>query len=245
MKSAMKNYPMRLWKRLTGKIDPDYVLKEDVKGILKTGYKTGPIKTIFDIGAHKGRWSLEMLDFMPDAKFILFEANPLHKSDLENTGLPHFISVLTKPGCSTVEFFSLTDDKGSTGGSMYKEKTAPYKAVHPRALPAATLAEFCSEANLPQPDLIKIDTQGSELDVMEGGRAIFSASKYILIEMQLFQCNEGAPSFDQYLTKLRELGFLPIALAEVHHFGPVIHQVDFLFAARTLLDLNKVQELGL
>ena len=233
----MKNHLMRAWKRwLWSQTTVDIALKVALNRVLAEAYAAGRIKTIYDIGAHKGRWSLEMRDLMPQARFILFEANPRHEADLAATDLQYYISVLTRPGPAQVDFYSRTDDKGSTGGSIYKEITPQYGNVTPVSLSAITLAELCRAEKLPQPDFIKIDTQGSELDIVEGGLEIFSRANYVLMEMSILQYNDGAPSFDQYVSRLKEIGFLPVALAEVHKYGPIVHQLDFLFASRRLID---------
>ena len=171
---------MRAWKRWIWSQTPlDIALKVALNRILAEAYSAGRIKTVFDIGAHKGRWSLEMRNLMPHARFILFEANPQHEANLAATNFQYYISALTRPGPAQVNFYTRTDDKGSTGGSIYKEITPQYENVTPMSIKAITLSELCSGEKLPQPDFIKIDTQGSELDIAEGGLEIFSKANYM------------------------------------------------------------------
>jgi hypothetical protein len=103
-------------------------------------------------------------------------------------------------------------------------------------LKASTLGEVAASKNLPQPDLIKIDTQGSELDIIAGGSAIFENAKWILIELPTLEYNVGSPDAGAYFARLNELGFLPVDLSEIHMFGSVVIQLDFLFANRRMID---------
>src|SRR2546422_11028830 len=106
-----------------------WALRAELEALLIAAYRAGAIRVVYDIGAHKGRWSLQMKKVMPNARFLLFEANPLHANDLATTGLEYEICALSRAGLAGGEFYSLRDDSGSTGGSFYKEKTPQYLPV--------------------------------------------------------------------------------------------------------------------
>ena len=56
-------------------------------------------------------------------------------------------------------------------------------------------------------DLIKIDTQGSELDIIRGGLSTVQKSSYIIMEVSILQYNEGAPLFDEVIEYMSSIGF--------------------------------------
>jgi len=215
---------------------PTVALRNELISLLSRAYREGHILTVYDVGAHKGRWAEHMQRVMPDARFILFEANPRHKEELAATGFEHYIGVLSRPDIMEVSFFSREDDAGSTGGSTYKEKTPQYRDIEPVRWPARTLASLVAEECLPAPDLVKLDTQGSELDVIAGGRELIAQAKYVLMELPVVEYNRGAPSIDAYLSVMRDLGFLPAAVSEIHRYGPIVIQLDLLFISRRLLE---------
>lgn len=231
--------------QLCSRIAPNSVLNARLKAKLKTEYEAGHIKVVFDIGAHKGSWAIEIQSIMPTVRLILFEANPMHAGDLEKSGFEHFVEALSKPGIDECEFYSPESYSGSTGGSYYKEVTPEFNVVDGVKLKTTTLGNIVSSATLPQPDLIKIDTQGSEIDIIEGGAQVFQNAKWVLMELPTVEYNFGAPDIGAYLSRMKELGFLPIELCEVHWSGPVMIQLDFLFVNRAILDRNTLTNLRL
>ncbi|MEM7644356.1 MAG: FkbM family methyltransferase [Pseudomonadota bacterium] len=62
--------------------------------------------------------------------------------------------------------------------------------------------------DLPKPDLLKMDTQGAELDILDGGRRILSDAVAIVPEVRFFQLYEGEPMLGRVDVRLREMGFM-------------------------------------
>lgn len=231
---------------ILSKIRSSYALKSETESILRKAYVDGSINVVYDIGAHRGLWTTHMHKrVLPNANFILFEANPIHSEYLKSLNFPYYISALTANETGDVDFYSTDDLAGSTGGSIYKENTSHYEAIQARKIKATTLNILVDRHNLPIPDFIKIDTQGAEIDVIEGGIEIFKRAKFILIELPILEYNQGAPTFDTYNNKLAELGFYPVSISEIHKFGSVIIQLDFLFVNKILLSEKELNGLNL
>ncbi|MEM8850638.1 MAG: FkbM family methyltransferase [Pseudomonadota bacterium] len=62
--------------------------------------------------------------------------------------------------------------------------------------------------DLPRPDMLKMDTQGAELDILEGGQATLLDAVAIVPEIRFFQLYEGEPMLGPVDVKLREMGFM-------------------------------------
>jgi len=80
-------------------------------------------------------------------------------------------------------------------------------------------------------DLIKIDTQGSELDIIEGGKNLCLKAKGILLEVSLTQYNENSPLYAEVMRYMSEFGFTSVEeIGYGHHplTGELI-QKDILF----------------
>jgi hypothetical protein len=79
-------------------------------------------------------------------------------------------------------------------------------------------------------DLIKIDVQGSELDILIGGRKTIRRSKYVLLEVSTVQYNVNAPLMDIVVEKMKEYEF---RIEEILNFNKLsngqIFQMDILF----------------
>jgi FkbM family methyltransferase len=192
----------------------------------KRGYDS---KVIYDIGAFKGDWSKEVKHYFPQAKCFLFEANPAYAADLMNTGLDFFNVALSEPGKSSVRFYNA----GATGNSYYKENTVIFDNSSSVELSCTTLDSLIDQYKLPIPNFLKIDTQGSEIDILKGFQNLTEVD-FILIECPIIQYNHGAPNIHDYLTYFKNFNFIPIEIAEIHKIDHVVLQIDILFASRII-----------
>ena len=181
------------------------------------------IDTVYDIGAHRGEWTRETRASLPDAEFILFEANEVHATSLE--GERFYIGVLSSQE-KLVQFWG----NGGPGDSYFRETTDVYDGVAPVSVQATTLDHLIQEHGLPRPDFIKADVQGAELDVLDGGRNALDHAKLVLLECPIADYNEGAPNIHEYFSFMDECGFTPIDfVGRACQNGRVI-QIDVLFA---------------
>ncbi len=188
------------------------------------------INTVYDIGAHHGMWSKHIQESaLPQSKFYLFEANPEYDAILKATNFPYLCgTVLSNPGRTHVDFFN----GSNTGDSYYKETTKSYDNQGFISLPCITLDALVSQLNLPHPDFIKIDTQGSELDILNGALSFLSNTALIYIECPIINYNNGAPSIQDYLDFFKLNNFIPINIFEIHRSEDTLLQIDILFMSK-------------
>lgn len=184
------------------------------------------LDVVYDIGSWKGNWSRTLKNaVLPNSNFILFEANPAYNSDLANSGFQYFNTVLSNPGRDYVEFYNGTN----TGDSYYKETTSFYDNQTSINLPCTTLDQLIQDNNLPCPNFIKIDTQGSELDILSGAKSIMDRVDLIYTELPIVCYNKGAPGLQDYLEFFKQHRFVPIDILEKHHGEDTLIQMDIMF----------------
>lgn len=184
------------------------------------------IDTVFDIGAHKGWWSLPLKNgVLRDSFFYLFEANPAHEAELKATGFPYYLGVLSAPGRDTVEFYSIE----GTGDSYYRENTKFYDNTVATTVSARTLETVIKEATLPVPQLLKLDTQGSEIDILRGAESVLSLVDLVYLECPVLKYNAGAPSLTEYIDYMKSQNFMPSDVLEVHSHDKALIQIDMMF----------------
>jgi len=194
------------------------------------------INVVYDIGANDGRWYKDWKPLLPKAQFIMFEANP--NSKLRYSIEKHekrFLQVLSDADDKTVQFFLANNGKESTGDSYYKELTANYSEGKSVLLKTKTLNTMISENNLPLPDFIKMDTQGSEVDIMKGGSDALNHAKVALIEVSVMPYNTNAPIFNDYIDTMYSYGFIPSGVHNIAMRKGVVNQMDIVF---TKSDIN-------
>jgi len=189
------------------------------------------INTVYDVGAFQGEWTkLLKKTSLKNSKFYLFEANDENEKYLKNSGHKYFINVLSDKN-KDVKFFS----KVHSGDSYFPEKTNFYEdTIVPKTLKTITLNELKKKNQIPAPDFLKIDTQGSEIDILKGGSEILDNCKIILLECPIISYNIGAPSLNEYIRYLDSIDYLPFNITEIHHLDKVLVQVDIIFLKKDI-----------
>ena len=182
------------------------------------------IRVVYDVGAHNGSWTNQVSRILKSADFYLFEPNKNHNFQLEKTGFKYFNDVLSDQK-KTIEWFGV----GGLGDSYFKESSQQFEKVSPIEIVTNTLNSYVADFKLPIPQVLKIDTQGSELDIIAGSCNFISSVKYVLLECPLVEYNLGAPNIQKYLTSMLDLGFVPIDVTEVHYMNDKAVQIDIAF----------------
>lgn len=182
---------------------------------------------ILDIGANVGQFHQLCKQSYPDSFIFSIEASPSCEDHLKKITSDYLIGMLAKDN-SVYDFYSRKNDPTCTGNSIYKELTQFYsddevEILHQQGIKLDDL--FTDESEF---DLIKMDTQGSELDIISGGISLCKKAKGILLEVSLTQYNQGAPLYDDVIEFMSNIGFYPVeTLDESHNHGA--HQKDILF----------------
>ena len=78
-------------------------------------------------------------------------------------------------------------------------------------------------------DFIKMDTQGSELDIIKGGLNTIKKCKYLLIEVSLMSLNENAPLKQDIVKFLSRNNIKPVDVLYDHIIDGELTQQDVLF----------------
>ena len=78
-------------------------------------------------------------------------------------------------------------------------------------------------------DLIKMDVQGSELDIIRGGLEVIKKSSLLILEMQISEYNKGAPMMSEIVFYLKEKNFILKELIDFIYKDGELIQVDGLF----------------
>lgn len=189
--------------------------------------------TILDIGANIGQFHSLAKSYFPDSYVFSIEASDDCESELKKITDQYYIGLLTKDQ-SVYNFYSRKDTGTGTGNSIYRELTSWYddtnvKIVEKQGVRLDDL--FTDESVF---NLIKIDTQGSELDIMSGGVNLCSKATGILLEVSLTAYNENSPLIDEVHSFMNEFGYDAKEILDVgrHPQTGEIIQHDILYIRR-------------
>ena len=131
-----------------------------------------PIRTIFDVGANDGQTSLLLARRFPGAAIKAFEPSPRTFAALKNAIRPH----------SAIEAFELALGAHAQTQELYEYGDTVLSSLHPeanyikrfpqhatrRSVTVETLDRFCREHGIERIDLLKVDTEGFDLAVLQG-----------------------------------------------------------------------------
>lgn len=188
------------------------------------------IKSFLDIGANNGDFSWTIRFVFPNIQLFAIEANPNCQQDLKNRNIPHTIAILSDKEKDIDFFVSKIGDGKNTGSSYLKEKTEYYSEGNYNILKtkAKILDKIFDENH--KFEFIKLDTQGSEIDIIKGGLNLVSRAKYMMLEVAILEYNEGAPLRDEVFTYLESIKYLPILKVDEHKYSDGrIFQEDWIF----------------
>ena len=180
------------------------------------------IDSVLDVGAHKGKWTQTFKEHYPNVKSLMIEANADHIEDLKKVG-PYMLALLSKDD-EEVDYYMCEDKDNNHGNGIYKENTnVPFKSIKRRT---TTLDSLLPGQRF---DLIKLDVQGSELDIIQGSPGFIHNAKYLWLELQPHNYNIGAPSAGKVIGYLNQIGFEMITMDEVNTGNGVIMGMDVIF----------------
>lgn len=168
-------------------------------------------RVIYDIGACVLHWTNVAKVLWPSAKIIVFDAWDKPAFLYKEQELDHFIGVLSDKDGKCVKFYQ--NDMYPGGNSYYKEIPNPHifpeDSYNERM--THTLDSVVKANGFPFPDLVKIDVQGSEIDIINGARDTFLHVQHLIVELQSENYNEGAPKVHQSLPYIESLGWKCVA----------------------------------
>jgi FkbM family methyltransferase len=175
-------------------------------------------QSYLDIGVCKGHAISFILQQLPSlSKIEMIEANELHRPDLENISkqfnIPFHIEVLSDE-IKEVTFY--LDGRGAEstgpGNSYYLEDTPHYLNTPSEVRITNTLDNIYDGTFIF--DLIKMDTQGSELDIIKGGKNLIGRTKAIILEENEFRYNFGAALHSEIKEYMESIGFVLVELLD-------------------------------
>lgn len=162
-----------------------------------------------DIGANYGQCAVVMAARCgPGGRTIAFEPNPHARAVLARN-----FALNPSVKRATIEDFACSDTSGGKV-TLYGNGNAANSALvalmasarggtgqDSFEVPVTTLDDYISERSLPEPRLVKIDTEGAEIRILKGAAKLLDSPASILCELHPY----AWPQFGNSLQELKEL----------------------------------------
>ena len=155
----------------------------------------GDIECVFDVGAHVGQSAAEFLDAFPRARIYSFEPAPSAYHELQNLAARHSRVTAVNAAVGDREghasFFinklSVTNSllPASPGAGDFLVASDGLDRREETTVRVLTLDRYCAAQGIERIDLLKLDTQGYELRVLDGARSLIERQAVPLIHLEV------------------------------------------------------------
>jgi len=151
---------------------------------------------VFDVGANVGNWSREVLKNHAVETLFMFEPEPISFATLTqnlcNVKKAHLFNMGVSNKQSMKEFF-VYGNKNRTLSTFYRrsmevEKRFSLQSKKSSDVLVVTLDEFCKTNHIHHINFLKIDTEGSEFDVIQGAIGMIENNKIDYIQFEYGAC---------------------------------------------------------
>lgn len=219
------------------------------KGFLDNYLKNREHPLVVDVGAHIGMYVKNILSANPEAEVIAFEPHPItYKKLLQNLTIDdkrmvkcYNLAVDEKQ--KNLKLYDYANNDGTQHASIYKDVInllhGSQSICH--EVKAITLDEFLDD-EIKTIDLLKIDTEGNELNVLKGAQQLLKNHKIRAIQFEFNSMNTISKTmFKDFRDLLQDYDFFRILpMGEIYRvsskYNPLL---DELYAYQNIVALLK------
>lgn len=226
-------------KKLIQKLVPNRLIKlvKDKSGLPSQETSLKRIRNLgfqprqcLDIGAYEGFWTQEFKAIFPSCAMLMIEGQSEKEAALIKTkelykNVDYKIALLGAAE-KTVSF-----NKYETASSVLDEYNTTNAIVEERQL--LLLDAIADQFNF-NPDFIKIDTQGYELEILKGGDKTLAAAEFVLLEVSFLDIYKNCPLVNDVLNYMNGKGFVVYDICTLmkRPLDKALYQADFLFVKK-------------
>ena len=189
------------------------------------------IGTVIDVGASNGMWSAVAMQHIPNANYFLVEAQKCHEEELKYfcNANPNCSHILAAAGDSRGKLYF--DDRDPFGGVASKTKMAWATTE----VDVTTIDWEVNQRNFPGPYLIKLDTHGFEVSILEGAKKTLTSTSLVIIEVYNFKILPDSLLFYEMCDYMDKKGFRPIDFSEPlwRDYDSALWQFDLFFVPKS------------
>jgi len=199
---------------------------------------------IFDIGSNEGVYAVKIKKINTHARIYAFEPHPITYEKLKKAADTFNFSAYNLACGSkkeTLKLYDYLNNDGSCHASTYKEvfESIHRKTVIEHNVKTIPLDDFILTQNIDHIHLLKIDTEGHELQVLEGLKKTLNHN---LIDIIHFEFNEmnvfSRVFFHDFFELLKNYKFYRLVrdgLVPMNKYNPLMHEI---FAYQNIIAIH-------
>jgi FkbM family methyltransferase len=189
----------------------------------------GPI--VFDVGANTGQTIDKLSSCLPSSHIHAFEPtksvfNEL-KAKWQNRSNVHLNNVAVGSKIGRRRFF---ENSHSVMNSFLPLGADGWgDIISMPEIELTTIDRYCAERGIAKIDLLKSDTQGFEMEVINGAKSMIRNTHLVYMEMNFARLYEKMATFDELYRAMTDNNFGLVALYEFNYKNDRLGWVDALF----------------
>ena len=189
---------------------------------------------IIDIGAACGKWTSQCLNIFPKSDYFLTEPLMENMTKLKKLEQQHDNINIWMGALGTTQSTKNIYVHGDQS-SFFKSEYSRYDKELARCVEVKTLDSILDEGTISPPDIIKMDVQGSELDVLKGSEKCLNNSELLLLEVSYRQIYKKSPLAHEIIAYVgsREYRIFDMCTYTMRPYDGALAQSDILFVKQS------------
>lgn len=189
---------------------------------------------VIDVGANVGNYSKLVLEIKSSLSIHAFEPHPVTFAKLsKEIKSEKFFPVNAAVGVENgdITLFDYESDDGSSHASIYKGviEDIHHKKSVGHSVQVIRLGDYLRSKNIDSIDLLKIDTEGNELNVLKGIAEFIKSGKVTAIHFEFNEMNVISRTyFSDFWNELHQYDIyrlLPNSLLKIEKYNPTICEI--------------------
>lgn len=203
------------------------------------------IKSIFDVGANQGHYTQLCSKLGFKGRIYCFEPHPINYKTLKENvkGITDDVfNIGFSNSTGSAQIFDHSDSDGSEHASLFKgviEIIHKGKPVQ-HEISLSTIDEFLDERDIKNVGLLKIDTEGSEFNILRGAIDSLKAKRIEIIHFEFNEMNTVSKvfvrDFVDCLLDYNLYRLLPSDFLRINYLTPALNEI---FAYQNIIAIRK------
>lgn len=176
-------------------------------------------KTVFDVGVGYGTYPL--YEAFPEARFILVEPLRNFENSIKRITAKYNCEIFYKAVSNVEGAGQINLDTYDLEKSSFDERTPLTRTgnrLEKREVVVTTLDKIFEEcAEVQRPILLKIDTEGHELKILQGSPSLLRATDTVIMEVSIARRFEDSYEFEDLVLFMKENEFSLLTFLDITH----------------------------
>ena len=202
---------------------------------------------IFDVGANTGSYALLCQEINPHSQIFCFEPHPqtfsLLQKQVQNNNNIKFFNLALSNKSGNLALYDYQDNLNSRHATLCQDvlETVTNQKTIKFEVSVSTLDQIIIEQQIKKIHLLKVDVEGSDLQVLQGAKSAIVNNIVQAIQFEFTKNNSTAKVFMKDFFDLLAKDFklyrlLPYGLLPLNQYNPSVHEI---FAYQNIICLRK------